>query len=86
MQGPLSPVIHKLPNGIKTHFIHELEAGRIGMPRNAEEFRELIELVMYDPAPYTFHPRFMEALLDSVKPTYGYLKQSECGFFSHACQ
>lgn len=76
--SPLSTVTHKLPNGVKTPFFEELEAGKIPiLPKTAEEFQQMLELVMYNPWAYTFHHRFREALLDHQRPNYRYLEQSK---------
>lgn len=70
------PVTHKLPNGVMTPFFKELESGKILiLPRTAEEFQEMLELVLYNPSPYSFHHRFREALVDIQKSNYSYLEQ-----------
>ena len=69
---------HKLPEGVMTTFFKELENGRcLIMPSNAEEFQEMMNLVLYNSSPYTFHHRFREAMVAIQKPNYGYLKQSK---------
>lgn len=82
---------HKLPEGVKTNFFEELEKGRILiMPKNAEEFQEMMELVMYNPSPYTFHHRFREAVVGIQKENYSYLKKSKrrrkCGVVYYIAQ
>ncbi len=49
------------------------------LPRNAKEFQEMLELVLYNPSAYSFHHRFREALVDIQKPNYSYLEQSKEG-------
>lgn len=69
---------HKLPNGVKTQFFHELEAGRtLMLPKTAEEFQELMELMLYDPSPYIFHHRLRAALVDMQKVKYCNWEQSK---------
>lgn len=71
-------VTHKLPDGVVTHFFKELDKGHnLILPRTAEEFQEMMELVLYDPSPYTFHHRFREALVKIQEPNYVYLEESK---------
>ncbi len=69
---------HLLPEGIKTNFFKELDNGHILiLPRNAEEFQDMLELVLYNPSAYTFHHRFREAMVKLQEPNYNYLEQSK---------
>ena len=67
-----------LPEGVKTEFFKEMEEGRVLiMPKNAEEFQQMLELVLYNPSPYTFHHRFREAVVEIQKENYDYMYQSK---------
>lgn len=69
---------HKLPNGVKTHFFHELEAGKVQiMPKNAEEFQKMLDLVLYDSSAYFFPHCIKEVVVNLQKLKYCYWEQSE---------
>ena len=80
-----TPGLHKLPNGVKTVFFEALEKGKnYVMPTNADEFQEMMELVLYNPKSYTFHQRMREALVQIQKPNYAFFHESECLFLCNA--
>ena len=69
---------HKLPNGVKTHFFQELEKGRILiLPKDANQLKEMLELVLYNPSAYTFHYRLREAMVQIQMRSYKYMEQSK---------
>ena len=73
-----TPGAHRLPNGVKTKFLEELENGKnYVMPMNADEFQDMLELVLYNPKTYTFHQRMRDALVQMQKPNYAFFKESE---------
>jgi hypothetical protein len=76
-----TPGLHKLPNGVKTKFFDALEKGKnYVMPTTADEFQDMLELVLYNPKTYTFHQRMREALVEIQKPNYAFFHESECLF------
>ena len=80
-----TPGPHKLPNGVKTKFFEALEKGKnYVMPTNADEFQDMMEMVLYNPKTYTFHQRMREALVQIQKPNYAFFHESECLFLSAA--
>lgn len=75
-QPPLG--LHKLPNGVKSKFFKELEKGRnYVLPTNADEFQEMMELVLYNPKWYTFHQRMRDALVKMQMPNYVFFEESK---------
>lgn len=76
--------LHKLPNGVKTKFFEALENGKnYVMPTNAEEFQEMMELVLYNPKTYTFHQRMREALVKIQMPNYEFFQESKYAILSN---
>ena len=73
-------VTHKMQKGVKTKFFEELETTgkNFILPNNAEEFQEMMELVLYNSSAYTFHRRMREALLGMQLPLYSQFKKSKC--------
>ena len=75
--------LHKI-NGVKTKFFDALEKGKnYVMPTNADEFQDMMELVLYNPKTYTFHQRMREALVQIQKPNYAFFHESEYLFLSN---
>jgi len=71
-------VAHKLPEGVKTKFFEELEKGNILiMPQNAKELEEMLQLVLYNPTPYIYHRRLMDALVKIQQINYDCMKESK---------
>ena len=48
------------------------------MPTSADEFQEMLELVLYNAKTYTFHQRMRDALVKIQLPNYAYFEESKC--------
>ena len=76
----LSPVAHRLTNGVTTKYLQDFErTGEMGFlfPKCADEFQQMINLVLYDPSLFTFHYRMRQALVALQMNHYKNFKQSQ---------
>ena len=63
---------------MKSKFFEALENGRnYVLPTTADEFQEMMELVLYNAKTYTFHQRMRDALVKIQMPNYSYFNESE---------
>ncbi len=70
--------MHKLPEGVKTRFFDELEKGNIlVLPHNGQQFQEMLELVLYNPKPYIYHRRLLDAVVKVQETNYSYMRESK---------
>ena len=79
--------VHRLPNGVRTEYFEILEStGRNTLlPTTPDEFQYMIEMISYNPAPFSFHYRFREALISLQLPHYPHFKESKLTIVSIEC-
>lgn len=71
------PGAHKLPGAGESKFFRVLsETGRnMVLPADAEQFQEMMALVLHNPSPYSFHHRMREALVAMQRPYYSHFRE-----------
>ena len=76
----LSPVTHRLSNGVATKYIKEFEVtGQLSLlfPKCPDEFQQMINVVLYNPSIFTFHYRMRQALLSVQMEHYQHFDKSQ---------
>ncbi len=51
------------------------------MPTNADEFQEMLDMVLYDSSKFTFPLRFRQALVEAQLPNYPNFLKSKFALF-----
>lgn len=60
------PITHRLKDGVTTKYLEEFEVTgklRLLFPKCADEFQKMIDVILYNPAIFTFHYRMRQALV-----------------------
>ena len=76
----ITPVTHRLSNGVKTEFLKEFEmTGKMTLlfPKCADEFQQMINVVLYNPTIFTFHYRMRQALVYVQRNHYPHFDKSQ---------
>ena len=76
----LSPVAHRLSNGVATKYIKEFEVTSqlsLLFPKCPDEFQQMINVVLYNPSIFTFHYRMRQAFLSVQMEHYQHFDKSQ---------